>query len=300
MTVDHKTMTDFWDTVVLFLRALAGAMADFFRLGCMSLAASLSFFTLLSFFPMIGLLLYAIGLFASQDDAWFGFLSTFIRGFLPGVGVDLAGELQHAAGEGIVGWIGLLAFIWFSGLVFYEVDYAVNVVFGTARTRNPLISTIMSIAALSFVEVLMVLSYGLTQALDFLVSSAPPTGGIDLLALAANSFLLGYVVPFASVFVTVTGLYRYLPKNRPTWRQAAAGGLVLSLLWEIAKHLFSSYVGDFTVYYNHMYGSLLFIVIFLLWVYYSAVLFLYSAAVVHRLQILQTPPLPADKPGTAA
>ena len=300
MTMNHTTMTDFWGPIITFVRALADAMGDFFRLGCMSLAASLSFFTLLSFFPMIGLLLYAIGLFASQDDAWFGFLSTFMKGFLPGVGVDLAGQLQQAAGEGIVGWVGLLAFIWFSGLVFYEVDYAVNVVFGTARTRNPLISTIMSVAALSFVELLMVLSYGLTQALDILLSNAPSLGNFDLLAVAANSFVLGYVIPFASVFVTVTGLYRYLPKNRPTWRQAAAGGLVLTLLWEIAKHLFSSYAGDFTVYYNHMYGSLLFIVIFLLWVYYSAVLFLYSAAVVHRLQILQAPPPPVVNPAAPA
>ena len=292
-------MSDFWNAFVTFARALAGAMADFFRLGCMSLAASLSFFTLLSFFPMIGLLFYAIGLFASQDVAWLEFLAVFINGLMPGVGIDLAGELQRAGGEGIVGWIGLLAFIWFSGLVFYEVDYAVNVVFGSARTRNPLISTVMSVAALSFVELLMVLSYGLTQAMDVLVSNAPSMGGIDVIAIAAHGFLLGYVLPFASVFATVTGLYRYLPKNRPTWRQAAAGGLVLTLLWEIAKHLFSSYVGGLTTYYNYMYGSLLFIVIFLLWVYYSAVLFLYSAAVVHRLHILQNPPPPAGKSDAA-
>lgn len=286
-------MYDFWNAIVTFARALAGAIADFHRLGCMSLAASLSFFTLLSFFPMIGLLFYAIGLFASQDIAWLNFLAVFINGLMPGVGIDLASELQHAAGEGIVGWIGLLAFIWFSGLVFYEVDYAVNVVFGTARTRNPLISTIVSVAALSFVELLMVLSYGITQAMDVLVSNAPAMGGIDMIAIAANGFLLGYILPFVSVFATVTGLYRYLPKNRPTWRQAAAGGLVLTLLWEIAKHLFSSYVGGLTIYYNRMYGSLLFVVIFLLWVYYSAVLFLYSAAVVHRLQTMQNPPPPS-------
>ena len=287
-------MKTFWSTIVTFVRALAGAMADFDRLGCMSLAASLSFFTLLSFFPMIGLLLYAIGLFASQDVAWFEFVANFIKGFMPGVGIDLASELQHAAGEGIVGWIGLLAFIWFSGLVFYEVDYAVNVVFGTARTRNPLISTVMSVAALSFVELIMILSYGITQAMDVLVSNAPSMGAIDVIAIAANGFLLGYVLPFASVFVTVSGLYRYLPKHRPTWRQAAVGGLVLTLLWEIAKHLFSSYVDGLTAYYNRMYGSLLFVVIFLLWVYYSAVLFLYSAAVVHRLQVLQNPPPPGS------
>jgi membrane protein len=278
------TMKAFWTTVVTFVRALFDAFADFRRLGCLSLAASLSFFTLLSFFPMICLLLYAIGFFVSRDVVWFQFLANFFKGFLPGLGGELANELRQVASEEVVGWVGLLAFVWFSGLVFYEVDYAVNVVFETARTRNALISTVMSVAALSFVELLMVLSYGITQILDVIVSYAPPMGGIDVMAIAANAFLLGYVLPFASVFGTVTTLYRYLPKNRPTWRQAAAGGLVLTLLWEIAKHLFSSYIGDLAVHYNRMYGSLLVVVMFLLWVYYSAILFLYSAAVVHRLQ----------------
>jgi uncharacterized BrkB/YihY/UPF0761 family membrane protein len=46
-------------------------------------------------------------------------------------------------------------------------------------------------------------------------------------------------------------------------------------------------VQDVIVYYDRMYGSLLVVVMFLLWVYYSASLFLYGAAVVHRLQIVQ-------------
>jgi membrane protein len=60
---------------------------------------------------------------------------------------------------------------------------------------------------------------------------------------------------------------------------------VLALLWEGAKHLFSTYVQDLAVIYGRMYGSLLVVVMFLLWVYYSAVLFLYGAAIVHRLQV---------------
>jgi membrane protein len=277
-------MRAFWTTIVIFVRALFGAMADFRHQGCFSLAASLSFFTLLSFFPMICLMLYAIGFFVSRDIVWFQFLANFFKGFLPGAGAELANELRHVASEEIVGWIGLLAFLWFSGLVFYEVDYAVNVVFGTARTRNALISTVMSVAALSFVELLMILSYGITQILDVIVSYAPPMGGIDVMAIAANAFLLGYLLPFAAVFSTVTILYRYLPKHRPTWRQAVLGGLVFTFLWELAKHLFSTYVQNLAVY-GRMYGSLLVVVLFLLWVYYSAVLFLYSAAVVHRLQL---------------
>ena len=284
-------MKAFWTSVVIFFRALVGAFADFQRLGCLSLAASLSFFTLLSFFPMVGLLLYVIGLFVSRDVAWFQFVAHFFTGFfqnfIPGFGAGIAEEVRRVGSEQVVGWVGLLAFVWFSGLVFYEVDYAIHVVFGTARTRNPLISTLMSVSMLSLVEVLLVVSYIVTQVIDVIVSFAPSSGGIDVAALAASRFLLSYALPFAGVFFTVTSLYRYLPTNKPTWQQAAGGGLVLALLWELAKHLIGTYVQDVIIYYDRMYGSLLVVVMFLLWVYYSASLFLYSAAVVHRLQIVQ-------------
>ncbi len=280
-------MKVFWNSVVMFVGALFGAFADFRRRGCLSLAASLSFFTLLSFFPMIGLLLYVISFFVSRDVVWFQFLMNFFQGFLPGLGATLAKEIRHAANEQMAGWVGLFAFLWFSGLVFYEVDYAINVVFETAHTRNAFISTLMSVALLGFVQALMIVSYILTQVSDVIVSYAPQTGGIDVIAVAANQFLLGYLLPFAFILVTVTCIYRYLPKNRPTWEQAAGGGLVLALLWELAKHFIGTYVQDVIGYYDRMYGSLLVVVMFLLWVYYSASLFLYGAAVVHRLQTVQ-------------
>jgi membrane protein len=280
-------MKTFWISIVTFVRALFGAFADFRHRGCLSLAASLSFFTLLSFFPMVGLLLYTISFFVNRDVVWFQFLLNFFHGFLPGLGAALAEEVRHAASEQIVGWVGLLAFLWFSGLVFYEVDYAINVVFETARTRNALISTLMSVALLGFVQALMIVSYAITQVLDVIVSYAPRMGGIDIMAIAANQFLLTYLLPFLFILVTVTCIYRYLPKHRPTWEQAAGGGLVLALLWELAKHFISAYVQDVVVYYDRMYGSLLVVVMFLLWVYYSASLFLYGAAVVHRLQLAE-------------
>lgn len=279
-------MKAFWTTVVTFVRALFGALADFRRQGCFSLSASMAYFALLSFFPMIFLLLYGLSFFMGADRLGHEFLLTFFQGFMPGLGAALAEEVKRVASEQVVQWVVLAVFSWFGMLVFYEVDYAVNVVFGSARTRNALISTLMSVVLLIFVGLLMTASYVITQIMNVIVSYAPRIAGIDSVALAAHGFLLAYVLPFASILFAVTWIYRYLPQNRPTWRQAISGGLVFTLLWEVAKHLFSTYVQNLTVY-GRMYGSLLVVVLFLLWVYYSAVLFLYSAAVVHRLQLVQ-------------
>lgn len=266
------------------LRLLRGAIADFRRHGCTSLAASLAFFSLLSFFPLVFLLLYGIGFVISQERIGYEFLLNFLQGFFPNLGAELVEEIKRVSSEQVVRWFVLLTFVWFGLLVFYEMDYAVNVVFEVPHQRYPFISAMVSVVLLSLVGLLLILSYVVTQVLGFLVQYAPQIAGIDVVAVAAHQFLLSYLLPFLLVLLAATCVYRFLPRRRPAWRHAFIGGLVLALLWEFAKHLFSLYISNLTVY-SRMYGSLLVVVLFLLWVYYSALLFLFGATVVHRLRI---------------
>ncbi len=271
-----------------FFRVVIDAVSDFRRHGCMSLAASLAFFMLLSFFPLVFILLYLIGLFVSQDRIGYEFLLSFVKGFFPSLGVELAEEIRRVASEHVGRHVVLLTFAWFGLLVFYEVDYAVNVVFQTQRKRHPLLSVLVSVASFGLLELLLIISYLVTQILDSLVLHAPRIAGIDLVAVAAHRFLLSYVLPFVVVLIPVTLLYRFVPHRRPAWRHAAAGALLLTLLWEVAKHLFSRFVPSLSVY-SRMYGSTLVVVLFLLWVYYSAAMLLFGAEIIHRLQIRREP-----------
>jgi hypothetical protein len=61
------------------------------------------------------------------------------------------------------------------------------------------------------------------------------------------------------------------------------GALTFSLLWIATKFLFVTYSTYATVY-AHLYGSLLEVILLLLWVYYSAALLLIGAEVAHYLQ----------------
>ena len=149
--------------------------------------------------------------------------------------------------------------------------------------RHPLISTAISVASLGATGLLLIISYVATQIINFLTSYVPQLWGLDLVALAAHDFLLTYTVPFGLAFLTVSGLYRYVPRRRPAWREAMIGGLTFGLLWVAAKLLFVTYSGYATVYVR-LYGSLLEIVLMLLWVYYSASLLLFGAVVTHKLQ----------------
>jgi len=168
----------------------------FLRHGCASLAASLAFFSLLSLFPLVFLLLYGISFLVSQDVIGEQFLLSFLKGFLPSLGERLAHELHRVSALENVRWIVFLSFFWFGGLVFYELDYALNVVFESTRRRHPLISTAISVALLGATGLLLIISYVATQTINLLTAYAPKLWGLDLVALTAHDFQLTYTLPF--------------------------------------------------------------------------------------------------------
>jgi len=263
-----------------FLRDIA---RSFLRHGCASLAASLAFFSLLSLFPLVFLLLYGLSFVVHQDVIGEQVLLSFLKGFLPSLGEHIAKELHRVSALETVRWAVFLTFVWFGTLVFYELDYALNVVFESTWRRHPLISTGIAVASLAATGLVLLLSFGATQIVNFLTEYAPRLWGLDLLALAAHDLFLAYTLPFTLAFLVVTGLYRLVPRRRPQWREAMIGSLTFSLLWIAAKLIFVTYSTYVTVY-AHLYGSLLEVILLLLWVYYSAALLLIGAVVAHRLQ----------------
>jgi membrane protein len=256
---------------------------SFLHHGCASLAASLAFFSLLSLFPLVFLLLYGLSFVVNQEVIGEQVLLSFLKGFLPSLGEHIAKELHRVSALETVRWAVFLTFVWFGTLVFYELDYALNVVFESTWRRHPLISTGIAVASLAATEFVLLLSYGATQIVNFLTGYAPRLWGLDLLALAAHDLFLTYTLPFTLAFLAVTGLYRLVPRRRPQWREAMIGALTFSLLWIATKLLFVTYITYATVY-AQLYGSLLEVILLLLWVYYSAALLLIGAEVSHHLQ----------------
>ena len=88
------------------------------------------------------------------------------------------------------------------------------------------------------------------------------------------------------IFTVVVGLvFYFVPNTRVRFRDVWFGALVTGFLWHWALRGFSWYVGDLSRFSVH--GSIAAVVVFLLWIYVSAVVFLYGvevAAVYARLR----------------
>jgi len=272
--------------VSALLRSFYTALLDFFRKGCSSLAASIAFFFLLSFLPLMCLLLFGFGQVLGYDPASLEILRSTVRSFFPALDVgrlDLSHEVLRLSNQIGVQWAVVAAFAWAAMQVFRELDFAVNKVFESEKKRHPIGSTILSIALLGLAQFVFVASCLVTRIFDSMAATAPRDAELGMLAAAAKGIVLSRILPFAMVLGTVTLLYRFLPRQKPSWRRGFTGALLFTLLWELAKDFFARYVLRFSRY-GQMYGSLLAIVLAMLWVYYSAAIFLFCAAVVHRLR----------------
>lgn len=95
---------------------------------------------------------------------------------------------------------------------------------------------------------------------------------------------MGFFLPGVLVFVTTSALYLVLPQKQVLVRQALLGALVTTLLLEAGKHIFTYYAMLQVSQFGVVYGSLTAVVIFLLWVFYAACIFLVGAEIVGNLE----------------
>ena len=123
-----------------------------------------------------------------------------------------------------------------------------------------------------------VLGTGLLLMAMIAADFALTLGTADLGAALAYAWL-PYVLNVLLSMVLVVGLfavlYRILPRARVRWRDVWSGALLAGLLYEVGKHAISLYVGYFVR--TSAFGAATSLVAVLIWVYYSALIFIFGA-----------------------
>jgi membrane protein len=98
---------------------------------------------------------------------------------------------------------------------------------------------------------------------------------------ASLQTLQGFVVKWASTFafIFVVGLiFYFVPNAQVRFRDVWVGAVVTGLAWRGALAGFSWYVRDLTRF-DQIHGSIGAVVVFLIWIYTSAVILLYGVEV---------------------
>lgn len=254
---------------------------DFFRDGGIMLAGSLSFFFMMAIVPFCLFLVTIFGYFLGEQEDLYLFMSTKLVSFFPKVTHEITEELQRLITYRGLGKLSLILYGVLSIELFSSLQSALNVIFKVKTRRSFIMTLILSLVMITFIIAFVLLSFGATTSVSMLEPLKSFFSGLRIGRI--TGFLIAFVIPFVLMFLTVTTTYVLLPKRWVRLSCAASGALFTTIFLEGAKHLFTLYVLNvFRL--GTIYGPLSAFVIFLLWVFYSASIFLIGAEVVHNLE----------------
>jgi membrane protein len=186
--------------------------------------------------------------------------------------------IRHAPGTstGIVSSIlGIVTLILTASGVFGEMEDALNVIWRAPRKGNVLrrllrgraVSLALVIGLGFLLLISMVFTAGIT-ALGHYIDNHPP---YSQAMLAAINFVISTVL-MSALFAAI---YKVLPNMYLEWRDVAAGAFGTALLFQLGQFLIGTYLGSSGL--ATPYGAAGGLIVMLLWVYYSAQVFLLGA-----------------------
>lgn len=252
-----------------------------------TLAASISFYALLSFIPFLLLAASIMGfLFASSEQALRDIVM-FVAGNFPGAAsaaLELLSDTVHD--KTFYGLLGLIGVLWGSMRVFSVLEEAMNRIWRTRGRRGFWKSRLVAFTCVPIMMVFVTVSLVLTSLLQALKNNQLPLLEISVIDVPIVGSIVSYGVPLLISILLFTWIYYLLPSRWHHLKSAFIGAVLAGLLWEIAKLLFDSYVRNFSEFLT-IYGSFTSLALLFLWVYYSAIVVLLGAEFGAMIQLVK-------------
>jgi membrane protein len=171
--------------------------------------------------------------------------------------------------------IGAITLLWTAHMVLAEGEKVIRKVFGVQKKRWLLLSHAIAWGIFLLSVVFFSLSFLFGLYVRLVKENLLPPSLLDIIGPFIDIFLVKYL-PAMMVALTVTAAYKFLPQRKVPLSTAFLGGLSFAVLWEIAKKIFFIYAGS-ARYVSLIYGSLTTLMLFLFFVYYSALIFIVIA-----------------------
>jgi membrane protein len=243
----------------------------------LTFASSIAYYSLLSMFPFLLLVLAVMGFVTVGGDRDATLLRLVARA-VPGNPDFLFTQIHELSRLRLqVSVVGLFLALVGSMGIFGAITSAINHAWGVEKRpgfwKHKLVAlTMLAVAAvLLVVTLLLVSSVKVAQANWFTIVIANVPGLDSLRGFALRN------APTPMFMVVIGLMYYYVPNAKVRLRDVWWGAVIAGFLWRVAFDLFSWYVGDlsrFTVL-----GQVATVALFLVWIYFSAVIFLYGAEV---------------------
>ena len=243
----------------------------------LSRGAAIAFYAITSLAPVLLIVIAVAGLVFGQEAAQNAISGQF-SALMGKQAADLLESViasASAESSGVLATIvGMVTLIATASGVFGEMQAALNTIWKT-RSRGTILSRLVRariaslglVGALGFLLIVsLAVSAGLTAFANHL--DTLPVGALLLSVLNFAISLLLFAVLFGAI-------YKVLPDRTLQWKDVVVGALMTSVLFNLGKTVIGWYLGSSAV--ASSYGAAGGLIVLLLWVYYSAQIFLFGA-----------------------
>ena len=238
-------------------------------------AAAVAYYALLSLFPFLLLVLSILGS-VTADPGDRDAVVRFVFRYFPRQFDFMTGQLDAFRGRTVqLGVGGLLALTWASLGVFNAISSAIDHAWGVERRRSFLMHRFMSFlmmvsAGAVFIIALVLASLARIAETHWFWALVQRSPWLIWLSAVTADYGATVLLIFA-----VALLFYFIPNTEIRFRWVWPGAIVTGLLWSGALSAFSWYARDLAGW-NAVHGSIAAVVVFLFWVYISAVILLYG------------------------
>lgn len=263
-----------------FLKTIGDSLKSFFQDDCLYLAASIAYFLMVSLVPLSILIVALFGYILGGNQELYHFLLSKLTGFFPSATAGITTEIRNLIRYRGISVITLAIYGFLALQLFYSVERAMDIIFKVPKKRHFLLSLFWAVFIVTLVILFWFMSFTVSSFASVFRQNPVQLFGVGLSTKAG--ILLRYVAPFLVLLFTFSTVYKIVPHAKVGTRDAFAGGLLFTVLWEIAKHIFTFAVRNVS-YIGTIYGSLTAFILFLLWMYYLSCIFLLGGEFVNRI-----------------
>jgi membrane protein len=243
------------------------------------LGASVAFYSILSFAPLLVLITAVIALVFGHASAQ-GALVNQARELIGARGADTVQTLlknaQKPASGLFASVVAFITLLFGASGVFTELQDALNVIWDV---KGQTASGVVGMIKQRLFSFGMVLSVGFLLLISMILSTALAYLGRSFgQLLPMPPFVLqtiNFVVSFAVITALFALMFKYVPAAKISWRDVIVGAVGTALLFTIGKLLLGLYLGKASV--GSTYGAAGSFVAVVVWIYYSAQIFFFGA-----------------------
>lgn len=249
------------------------------------LASGIAFNGVLCLIPILLLFTSVLGIVLNSSELAVQKIEQIIRAAFPDqqYTLHIKNSIQQMIKDIIAyrksfGLAGLAVLTWTATFLFSSLRTALNKVYRIKPTKLVILTILEDILWVIIIGLLFLTIIFTTWVYSLIETLLELISGFAAFDFSIFEAAFSIIASLILTFIMFYLVYRFIPDQRVKSKVAAISASTSTVLWFIAAKIFAWYISTFQSF-DKLYGTYAFILVLLIWIYYSSLVFLIGGVV---------------------